>query len=277
MANHPNSTMSLDHSARCLCVSCLARQLDAVSCRDRGRVARKIVSTLSVEEIRCSPPDSRHRLREALSLGYAPRKEKEALDKLLAAELSDKIQGKEPVVVEYQQRIIINGTQDFVQRVRYQLDCIARIPIGRRLLQSLAQSGRTVTIVPSSKANEARPDNYRAAVGRGKALKWRDESGKERAIHGNGTGSDTTIRFNPDQMMIGSAEAWQRQPPGIWLAHELIHADDAAYGRMDPDQKDGIRNYERQAIGLPPYDQKDFTENKLRAEWDEPQQARPRY
>ncbi len=248
-----------------------------MSRRDRGRVARKITAALSVEEIRSLPPHIRHRLREALSLGYAPRKDKEALDKLLAAEILDKIPANESVVVEYQPKILINGTQDFVEKVRYQLDCIARLPVGRRLLQSLAQSGRTVTIVPSLKANEARPDNYRAAVARGKALRWRDESGKERAIHGNGTGSDTTIRFNPDQMMIGSAEAWQRQPPGIWLAHELIHADDAAYGRMDPEQKDGIRNYERQAIGLPPYDQKDFTENKLRAEWGEPQPARPRY
>jgi hypothetical protein len=46
---------------------------------------------------------------------------------------------------------------------------------------------------------------------------------------------------------------------------------------MDPEYRDGIRNYERQAIGLPPYDQKEFTENKMRAAWSEPQPLRPRY
>src|SRR5262249_48295098 len=162
---------------------------------------------------------------------------------------------------EYQPGIIIKGAKDFVEKVKSRLDCIARVATGGRLLRSLASRGMTVTIIPASRVNEARPDNYRAAVARGKSLKWRDESRKERMVRGPGAGSNTTIRYNPALSIIGSAEAWQRQPPGIWLAHELIHADDAAYGRMDPEQKDGIRNYERQAIGLPPYDQKDFTEN----------------
>ena len=144
-------------------------------------------------------------------------------------------------------------------------------------MQSLTRSGRTVIIVPASRTNDARPDNYRAAVALGKVLKWRDESGKERSIRGNGSGSDTTIRYNPDLSQIGSTDGWQRQPPAVWLAHELIHADDAAYGRMDPEYLDGIRNYERQAIGLPPFEQKEFTENKFRAAWTEPQPLRPRY
>ncbi|MCI0336961.1 MAG: type III secretion system effector protein [Acidobacteria bacterium] len=252
-------------------------QLVDVPWRNRGRVARQIVVALSVEELRRIPPESRHCLREALSLGNAPRKDKESLNKILTAELLDNIPAKNLVMVEYQQGTIIKGSGDFVGKVRSQLDRIILLSIGRRLLQSLAQSGMTVTIVPSSRKSEARPDNYRAAIARGKVLKWRDESGKERAIRGTGAGSDTTIRFNSDQTIIGTAEAWQQQPPEIWLGHELIHADDFAYGRMDPVQKDGIRNYERQAIGLPPFDQKEFTENKLRAEWSEPQPARPRY
>ncbi len=96
-------------------------------------------------------------------------------------------------------------------------------------------------------------------------------------LNGNGAGSNTTIRYNPNLSSIGSAEAWQKQPPAIWLAHELIHADDAAYGRMDPELKDGVRNFERQAVGLHPFEHKEFTENRLRAEWSEPQPARPRY
>ena len=122
-----------------------------------------------------------------------------------------------------------------------------------------------------------RPDNYRAAVAPGKSLRWKDESGKARAIRGCGGGSSATIKYNPAVSSIGFTAAWQRQPPAIWLAHELIHADDAAYGRMDPEMIDGVRNYERQAIGLPPYEMKEFTENRLRAEWSEPQPTRPRY
>jgi Effector protein len=268
---------SLDHSSSCLCGRCLARQLDAATWRERDGVARRIISALSLEDLCRVPAESRHLLREVLSLGYAPRKDKEALDKILTAELLDKIPPEKLVSVEYQHRTIIKGTEEFVEKVRSRLDSIAAIPIGEGLLQSLARSGRSINIVPGSRTNDARPDNYRAAVAPGKVLKWRDESGQERAIRGDGTGSDTTIKYNPDLASIGSNEAWQQQPPAIWLAHELIHADDAAYGRMDPEYRDGIRNYERQAIGLPPYDQKRFTENKLRAAWSEPQPLRPRY
>jgi Effector protein len=266
-----------DHPSTCLCGQCLARRFDGASWRERDRVARRIITALSLEDLSRTPAESRHLLREVLSLGYAPRKDREALDKILAAELLDKIPADKLVAVEYQPRTIIKGAQEFVEKVISQLDSIVSTPIGERLLQSLARSGRTITIVPGKRANDARPDNYRAAVASGKVLKWRDESGKERAIRGNGAGSDTTIKYNPDLSSIGSSEAWQRQPPAIWLAHELIHADDAAYGRMDPEYEDGIRNYERQAIGLPPYDQKQFTENKLRAAWSEPQPLRPRY
>jgi hypothetical protein len=271
------SKKSPDHSSTCLCGQCLAPQLDAASWRERDRVARKIISALSLEALCRVPAESRHLLREAMSLGYAPLKDKEALDKILTAELLDKIPPEKLVSIEYQHKTIIKGTEEFVEKVRSHLDSIASITIGERLLESLAQSGRSITIVPDKRANDARPDNYRAAVAPGKVLKWKDASGKERAIRGNGAGSDTTIKYNPHLSSIGSNEAWQRQPPAIWLAHELIHADDAAYGRMDPEYRDGIRNYERQAIGLPPYDEKQFTENKIRAAWSEPQPLRPRY
>jgi Effector protein len=253
------------------------RRLEGARSRDRSRVARQIVAASSVEDLRRLPAESRHRLREALSLGYAPVKEREALNKILAAELLERIPAAELVVAEYQRGIVIKGAKDFVEKAQSHLDQIARVPTGGRLLRSLASRGLTVTLVPSSRTTEARPDNYRAAVAPGKSLRWRDESGRARAIRGDGDGSNTTVRYNPDLSAIGFAEAWQRQPPAILLAHELIHADDAAYGRMDPEMMDGVRNYERQAIGLPPYETKEFTENRLRAEWSEPQPARTRY
>src|SRR5262245_41175386 len=265
------------HPATCLCGLCIARRFDGARSRDRSVIARRIVAGSSAEVLHRLPADSRHRLREALSLGFAPVKEREALDKILTAELLEMAPATELVVAEYQQGIVIKGAKVFVEKAQSHLDQIAGVPTGGRLLRSLASRGLTVTLVPSSRTNEARPDNYRAAVAPGKSLRWRDESGRERAIRGAGAGSNTTIKYNPDLSGIGSAEAWQRQPPAIWLAHELIHADDAAYGRMDPEMIDGVRNYERQAIGLPPYEMKEFTENRLRAEWREPQPARPRY
>jgi hypothetical protein len=272
-----SSILDPRHPVTCLCGLCIARRFEGAGARDRSVIARRLVAASSVEDLRRLAAESRHRLREALSLGYAPVKECEALDKILTAELLEKIPAAELVVAEYQRGIVIKGAKDFVEKAQSHLDQIARVPTGGRLLQSLASRGLTVTLVPSSRENEARPDNYRAAVAHGKSLKWRDEAGRKRAVRGDGSGSNTTIKYNPDLLSLGSGAAWQRQPPAIWLSHELIHADDAAYGRMDPEMIDGVRNFERQAIGLPPYEMKEFTENRLRAEWDEPQPARPRY
>jgi Effector protein len=243
----------------------------------RWKVVRWIVSALTIEKLSQLPTEIRQRMRGALSLGYAPREEKEILGKILLADLVAKTPPTELREVEYQQGLIMKGAQKFVEQVRSQLDSLASLPTGRGLLMSLARSGKSVTIVPAPRANEARPSNYRAASAQGKVLEWNDETGKKRTIRGNGKGSDTTINYNQNLSCIGYSEAWQRQPPTIWLGHELIHADDSAYGRMDPEIKDGIRNYERQAIGLPPYEEKEFTENKLRAEWHDPQPLRPRY
>jgi hypothetical protein len=253
------------------------RLLDGARSRERSAIARQIVATCSVDDLQCLAAEIRHRLLDALSLGFAPVKEREALDKILTAELLEKIPVSELLAVEYRRGVIVKGDKDFVEKTKSSLHKIACVPMGGRLLESLASRGLTVTLVPSSRANEARPDNYRAAVTQGKTLRWRDESGKERAIRGAGGGSNTVIKYNPDLAVIGFAAAWQRQPPAIWLAHELIHADDAAHGRMDPEIVDGVRNYERQAIGLPPYEMKEFTENRLRSEWSEPQPPRPRY
>lgn len=265
------------HPPTCLCGLCVSGRLDGERRRDRSRVARQIIEASSAEDLLGLSADSRQRLREALSLGFAPEKEREALDKILMADLMATISSPALVVTEYQKGMVIKGDQEFIEKTQTQLDCIARTETGWRLLQSLVSRGMTVRLVPSTRKNEARPDNYRAAIAIGKTLKWRDETGRARAVSGNGAGSNTTIRYNPELSVIGYAAPWQRQPPAIWLAHELIHADDAAYGRMDPELKDGVRNYERQAVGLPPYEGKEFTENRMRAEWSAPQPARPRY
>ncbi len=242
--------------------------LDEASWRPRTHYAQRIVKQLSIEELGGLPVEIRVRLQGQLNCGSLSSADQKAIAKILMAGL---------IEFEYQRGMIIKGTPDFVAQTRLHLANVASTSMGKRLLQSLSASGKKVTIVPTSGMNQALPDYYPGALAKGTVLRWKDSSGRMRAIKGQGIGSDTTIKYNPNRLRIGSTEAWQQPPPGIWLAHELIHASDAACGIMDPEEVDGIRNYERQAIGLPPYDQKDFTENKLRLGWKEPQPARLRY
>jgi hypothetical protein len=152
------------------------RWFDGARSRARSVIARRIVASSSVEDLRRLAAESRHLLREALSLGFVPEKEREALDKILAAELLEEIPATELAALEYQPGLVIKGVQTFIEKTRSHLDQIACVPTGGRLLRSLASRGLIITIVPSSRTNQARPDNYRAAIAPGQSLKWRDES-----------------------------------------------------------------------------------------------------
>jgi len=180
------------------------------------------------------------------------------------------------VELEYNKGIKIKGPQKFVDSTKKHLDNIAKTETGKKLLKSIADSGRSVTIVPTTQGNAAPPKNWKGALPKNKELKWTDRSGKEHSISGDGSGSDSIVEYNPERKQLGT-EDWQKRPPEIGLAHEMAHADDAAHGKMDPEKKDGVYNYERQAVGLPPYKDKEFTENKIRSEWDPKQPERPRY
>src|SRR5262245_31582566 len=89
------------------------RWFDGAEARDRSGIARRIVAASSVEDLCRLTAENRHRLREALSLGYAPVKEREALDRILTAELLEKIPAADLVVAEYQRGIVIKGVKDF--------------------------------------------------------------------------------------------------------------------------------------------------------------------
>lgn len=243
-------------------------QLAQATWRTRESVARRIVNGLAPEELRALPPDTRHRLREQLSQGRVTDADRRAVNKLLAAE---------QVEVEYQPRMVIKGSAEFVAKTRAHLGNLAQLSIGRRLLLSLRCSGRRVVITPTDRVSEAPPDDFKGALTKGAMLKWHDRSGKERTIKGAGMGSDTTVKYNPELTCSCVAEAWRKHPPEIGLAHELIHADDAAYGRLDPQEVGGLRNYERQAVGLGQYENKEFTENKFRAAWPTPLPVRTKY
>ncbi|MEP7338217.1 MAG: M91 family zinc metallopeptidase [Acidobacteriota bacterium] len=236
----------------------VTQQLEQASWRHVGSAARKIVDTLSAEEIRLLPEETRQRLMHHISSGRITKATRQAVNKLLTANL---------IEVEYQQRIVIKGPAEFVNTTKSHLASLTKLRLGQELLHSIGGSGKKVTIIPSERMSEAPPDDFKAAIPKGKTLKWRDLGGGEKILRGTGKGSNTTIKYNPMLTCSCDAPDWRKHPPEIALAHELIHADDAAHGRLDPDEIHGVRNYERQAVGLPPYENKYFTENRFRASW----------
>ncbi len=62
------------------------------------------------------------------------------------------------------------------------------------------------------------------------------------------------------------------------MQHELKHGYDAAYGRQERgDMEQGsirINKRERQAVGLPPYENEPYTENKYRSDRNQPPRSR---
>lgn len=246
----------------------ISQQLEQAACRQVGQVARKIVNDLSEEEIRSLPQDTRQRLLNYIKNGKITQADRQAVNKLLSADL---------VEIKYRDRIIIKGPNDFASTTQAHLTQLAQIPIGRKLLESIGKSGKSVTIVPTDRVSEAPPVDFKAAVPKGKTLKWHDLWGNEKKIRGNGRGSDTVIKYNPSFTCSHQTKDWKSHPPEIALAHELIHADDSAYGRLDPDEINGVRNYERQAVGLTPYESKEFTENKFRLAWKKKLPLRTHY
>src|SRR5882672_4957101 len=110
------------HPLTCPCDPCVVRRFEGARSRERSVIVRRIVAACSVEDLRRLAAESRQRLREALSLGFAPVTEREALDKILTAELLEKIPAAELVSVQYQRGIIIKGAKDFVEKTQWILD-----------------------------------------------------------------------------------------------------------------------------------------------------------
>jgi hypothetical protein len=246
----------------------VAQQLDQASARHISQTARKIVHDLSERELRALPADLRQRLLSYIKNGRITEADRKAVNKLLTAE---------QVEVRYRETITIKGSDEFADTTKAHLSQLAKMPIGRKLLDSICQSGKTVTIVYTDRVSEAPPSDFKAAIPKGKTMKWFDLWGNEKKIRGTGKGSDTIIKYNPSFTTSTQAKDWKKNPPEITLAHELIHAHDSAYGQLDPDEVDGVRNYERQAVGLAPYESREFTENKFRLAWDKPLPLRMRY
>jgi Ca2+-binding RTX toxin-like protein len=174
----------------------------------------------------------------------------------------------------------INGNDDFKMRVESDLEAMRSIPIGRKMLNALDNSGKGLSINSTDQGNHINFTN------------WDDAFLNNDGSKGKGTGSQ--VYYNPYRVTLGQGnEGWQNRPPLVGLYHELAHALNAATGTMQTgNYNDTTRNLEQQAVGLPntgvPFDNDNnswtqnsrdnrsiFTENGLRAFLNLDQ--RPRY
>ena len=164
------------------------------------------------------------------------------------------------VPTTYGSAIEIKGSEEFRKKTIAALDDIKKTPTGKKLLESLDSSGKKVTIEETGGGNGASPKSG------AKATRKPDGS--------PGEGTDSVVKFNPDKTQIGDgSKDWHTRPAGVGLAHELIHANHSAHGTNDFSIVG-----EQMAVGEPPpHDKQEFTENKIRAEWNPKQPKRPQY
>lgn len=170
-----------------------------------------------------------------------------------------------------------NGPADFAAATRADLQAIYNTPTGKQLLDSLAAAGRKIYINYGEQNQAGFPFNPKPAFYEADGIT-------------PGQGLALTIEYNPFIEKTGP-KPWNERPPAIGLAHELIHAEQAAHGRMlrslapnpggpdpaNPHKQDPTYEFELQAVGVPPYDTYPVSENKIRAEWNPPQTRRAYY
>jgi uncharacterized Zn-binding protein involved in type VI secretion len=184
-----------------------------------------------------------------------------------------------PPVIKYGEIRIIGDPSDpsFQGKTLQDLITLNSTPTGHKLLQSLNDSGQTVSISHTTNGNEC--SYYTSA--------FKNADGTP------GTPSSADVSYDPDKKTI-SPDAWGTRPPAIGLGHELIHADHATHGTATnnsiTDANDSKPNptagatgppqenvEELNTAGIPPHDTEDINENKLRSEWNPPQPQRKWY
>lgn len=173
---------------------------------------------------------------------------------------------KPSVPTTYGKGIKLDGDEEFRKKTIEGLDKIKKTPTGKAMLDAIDASGKTVTIKETSGGNAVTGFNNNAM---------------QKADGTKGSGSDSTVSYNPDRTSIGS-EPWETRPPEVGLAHELVHATHAADGDINtqqvqndskPDPSDPTKfatemNEEVRTVGISPYDKEPYSENKIRAEWE---------
>lgn len=178
------------------------------------------------------------------------------------------------VAANYNNAIKIEGDAAFQAQVKADLDAIAATPSGKKLLDDLDKSGKTITIKKTAGGNSVNGFTGDAMVKDGKP----------------GAGSNSTVNYNPDRTSLGTAD-WETRPPAIGLAHELVHAQHASAGTIDtkredndhkPDPSDPTKTAQEmkeevRTVGIPPHDAEPYSENRIRDEWTPKQPPRPYY
>jgi type VI secretion system secreted protein VgrG len=173
-------------------------------------------------------------------------------------------------------QIKLEGPPEFQLKTMIALAKLASTPTGLGLLQSLDAAPHTTTIKPSTDGTNSE-----------------NGAGFTNPLTGApGPGTDTEVFFNPDKDKLNGRPD-QTRDPAIGLGHELIHANHDVHGTnvkasSNYTGADGntynAPGYEQQAVGLGPYANDPYTENKLRKEFDEQgiskfphEHQRPRY
>ncbi len=178
--------------------------------------------------------------------------------------------------IQVGKNITISGDMEFKMKTLLSLGQIASTPTGEKLLKSIDSGSKNVKIVKTNGGNSC---GYTDGAAR-----------FEKADGTPGAGSGATVNYNPDRKSTGT-EDWETRPPAIGLAHELVHAEQAGKGKQkpgqddndnrpdatDPTKKDQTNKRELEAVGIPPYDNYPYNENKMRKEWPPPQPERKWY
>ncbi len=118
---------------------------------------------------------------------------------------------------QYTPGVIINSTDPaYVDAVANDLAIVHDTPSGKAMLDNIGTTGKTVSIAPVTPSPS--PPNAFATPTNGTNAQ-------------NGTGSDSTIAYNPGDFPAPVAPGYPSSAPGdVWLFHEMTHAQHNANG-----------------------------------------------
>lgn len=146
------------------------------------------------------------------------------------------------------QNFHIQGDEHFQERVSSDLDTLAQVGIGQKMLSSIAATGYEVTIKET--ANNGNSCNS-----------GKDGHLTDPVLKTPGPGTSSTVSYNRGALKIaGRPDTWTERPPIVGLFHELSHSYNAATGTMDygcyrydgtvADDHWGLVGAEYQAVGI---------------------------
>jgi hypothetical protein len=180
-------------------------------------------------------------------------------------------------VTKFGDSIIIEGDEAYREKVVRDLNIIAQTPSGKKLLASIAASGKTLRIhplAPGKTGNWAWTD---PPPPRGK-----NPPGYLRKDGKTGAAASAQVGYDPDKTSLSGPPGnpindadWAKEgnrPADVGLFHEMVHADDMMYGKLDrskgkntgPKKGREISNSELRAAGIEPYDKEEYSENSYR-------------